>query len=136
LELLLSLQYIRLCGIERFFTEFGISAILLVAHSLFGCSINDVLQFSGSFYSETVYPLWIMKEFFGYMNILKWNSYEDSKGKFIWATINSNNKSLKHTERFIRTIISSNLFQIIWILKHCLLFGQWQIFRTPRSRVK
>jgi hypothetical protein len=71
LEFLLSLQYIHLYGIERFFPELWLSAILLVAHSLSGCSINDVLQFNGSFYSEVVYPSRTMKEFFGYIKIVK-----------------------------------------------------------------
>jgi hypothetical protein len=34
---------IYLCGIERFFTEFWLSVILPVTHSLSGCSIKDVL---------------------------------------------------------------------------------------------
>jgi hypothetical protein len=57
LKILLSLQYICFCGIERFFTEFWLSVILQVAHILSGCSINDVLQFNGSLYSEALYPL-------------------------------------------------------------------------------
>jgi hypothetical protein len=56
-ELFLSLQYIRLYGIEIFFIEFWLLEILSVAHSLSGCSINDMLQFNGSLYSEAVYPL-------------------------------------------------------------------------------
>jgi hypothetical protein len=130
LELLLSLQYIRLCGIERFFTEFWLSEILPVAHSISACSINNVLQFNGSFCSEAVYPLWIMKEFFRYMKILKWNSYENSKVKSIWSTRKSNKKSLKNMGRAYQNYFASNLFKSFGFLKHCLLFGQWWFFRT------
>jgi hypothetical protein len=47
------------------------------------------------------------------MKILKENSYEQQETQI---TNHSNTR-----EGFIKTIISSNLFQIIWILKHCLL---------------
>jgi hypothetical protein len=110
-EHLLILQYIRLCGIERFFIEFWLSEILPVAHSLSGCSINGVLQLNGSFYSEAVYPLWTTKEFFRYMKFLKWNSYGNSKVKFIWSTRNSNNKSLKNTGRAYQNYFANILFK-------------------------
>jgi hypothetical protein len=101
-----------------------------VAHSLSGCSINDVLQFNGSFYSEAVYPLSTTKEIFRYMKILKWNSYENSKMKFIWSIRNSNNKSLKNVGRAYQNYFANNLFKSFGFLKHCLLFGQWWFFRT------
>jgi hypothetical protein len=136
LGLLPSLQYIRLCGIERFFTEFWLSEILPVAHSLFGCSINDVLQFNGSFYSEAVYPLWTTKELFRYMKILKWNSYENSKVKFIWSTRNSHNKSLKHTGRAYQTYFANNLFKSFRFLKTLPCIRIMMILQNLRSRVK
>ena len=55
------LFFIRLCesinlrDIERFYTEFWLSTIRPVAHSLSGRLIKDVLQFNGSLYSEKRY---------------------------------------------------------------------------------
>ena len=56
-----TLFFFRLCesidlrGIENFFTEFWLSAIRPVAHSLSDRLIKDVLQFNGSLYSEERY---------------------------------------------------------------------------------
>ena len=58
------------------------------------------------------------------MKTLKWNSYENSKLKFIWTL----KIHLNTREGFFETSL-----QIIWILKHCLLSGNDNIFRNRGS---
>ena len=94
---------------REIFTEFWLSAIRPVAHSLSDRLIKDVLQFNGSLYSEEIYDCewsWNLKIYENFKvkliwKFLKWNSYEKPKIHHnSWEGILQN----------LRSNISSNLF--------------------------
>ena len=89
---------------------------------LSGWLINDVLQFNGSFYSEAVYLLWL--------RIWILQIYENSKVKFIWATLIINTR-----ERVFQNYFAHNLLNDL-DLKTLSSIRTMTILQNPRSRVK